>query len=220
MPEGFALPDVFLVELCSDGIEQACFVRSPSRREQFVAGRVRVYAVDDDVRTQQADSPYDPGNGFLLAQKGQASRVPLVSHGCPSTNEEVVDFDAADRQAIDKEDGLFKVRELFFGEARDDVNTDLDTQIAGGFGPLCEAGGIVATANAAERLVVGALESEIKPCFGPGGLGKELEFFLIQAVRTSAQGKPCKIREAVQFSQELLEFVGRAVGVGKGLEIG
>ncbi len=78
----------------------------------------------------------------------------------------------------------------------------------------------MAPVDAAQGGVVQGLHAEFKPFLPPRRSGKQSQLFGIKAVRARADRNPGQIGQAAQDVEEGGQPGGRAVGIGKGLQVG
>jgi len=131
-----------------------------------------------------------------------------------------MEFDAGHGQGVENIDRGQEIGDRLAGQPGHDVGGDADP-VRGGFadGPG-ETGGVVTAVDAGERRVVGRLQAQLQPDGRAGKGGQKREFFRLQAVGPRAEAQPGQVGQGGQLPEQGGQAGGRAVGVGKGLEVG
>ena len=195
------------------------FVGSPGRGDEFAGGGIGVLAFDGDVRRQAGDGLAHgrdivfPGQGHVAAGGVQ------VGQGRAGNDQGVVKFDPGDGQGGQEIDGGQEVGNGFAGQAGHDVGGDKKTGrscVAGGPG---EGSGRVPPVDAGQGGVIGRLQPHLQAHVGQWGGGEQTYFFAIQAVRPGAQTQAGDVGQIGHLGQQGGQALGRAVGIGKRLQI-
>ena len=83
-----------------------------------------------------------------------------------------------------------------------------------------EGGRVMAPVYARQGGVVGRLQADFQAHVGQGRPGQQVELFPVQAVGAGAQAHPGHVGQGGQFGQQGGQTPGRAVGIGKRLQVG
>jgi len=132
-----------------------------------------------------------------------------------------MEFDAGHGQGVENIDRGQEIGDRLAGQPGHDVGGDADP-VRGGFadGPG-ETGGVVTAVDcgrASRRWPIAGPSSSRTGRAGKGG--QKREFFRLQAVGPRAEAQPGQVGQGGQLPEQGGQAGGRAVGVGKGLEVG
>ena len=219
MAESLALPVIRLQQAHLHLVEKFRLFESPARRGELTWRGIAVQTVDDDVRAQQCQAPYEPRHGLLAGEQGHLPGQPLFFQGSSPADVEIVNFYAGHGKAVDNGQGLFEVRQGFAGQARDDVGADLQAPRSGLAGPFEETCRVVPAVDALQGAVVGRLQAKVQPYLVERRAAEDVQLPVVQAVWPGSDGDAGQVREPFEFPKHPEKSSARSVSIGEGLDV-